>query len=462
MEEKKEEKESKENPNSSTENSFKEKELKSTRQITEKEKKEFLNQIRNLKKTQELIKMGELSGLKSDFKFWSTQPVPQFNKPLNIEFGPILKDINIENIPKEPYTLPEGFEWKEINLNQVSDIDKLYEFLKSNYIEDESHLFGSDYSKDFLKWFLSPPEMNNDWLLSVVKEDKIKNKKKIIGFISAIPTKLSINNNEIKMAKVCFLCVKKEFRKKRLTPVLIKEITRRINLKNIWQGIYKTFAYLPKAFTKSQYYYRVINLTKLLDVQYTYLPNNKMSLGNALKKYDLPDEPKISGFRKMEIKDLEQICNLILLRNKKYKIYEILDLKEVEHWLLPRNNIVYTYVLEDEEHKITDFCSFYSIQRTILNQNKISENTSNKQKKINFAYELINFNTSISMKELLRSAVILAKQNGFDAYHCIDYKENSDNFKELLFMEKIGKMKYYLYNFVIPETSIDDFSMIFI
>ena len=457
MEEKKEEKESKENTNSS-----KEKELKSTRQITEKEKKEFLNQIRNLKKTQELIKMGEFSGLKSDFKFWSTQPVPQFNKPLNIEFGPILKDINIENIPKEPYTLPEGFEWKEINLNIVSDIDKLYEFLKSNYIEDESHLFGSDYSKDFLKWFLSPPGMNNDWLLSVVKEDKIKNKKKIIGFISAIPTKLSINNNEINMAKVCFLCVKKEFRKKRLTPVLIKEITRRINLKNIWQGIYKTFAYLPKAFTKSQYFYRVINLKKLLDVQYTYLPNNKMSLGNALKKYDLPDEPKISGFRKMEEKDLEQIYNLILERNKKYKIYEVLNKKEVEHWFLPRNNIVYTYVLEDEEHKITDFCSFYSMQRTILNQDKNGDNPASKYKKINFAFELINYNTSISMKELLRSAVILAKQNNFDAYHCIDYKENADNFKELLFSEKIGKMKYYLYNFVVPETPIDDFSLMFI
>ena len=66
------------------------------------------------------------------------------------------------------------------------------------------------------------------------------------------------------------------------------------------------------------------------------------------------------------------------------------------------------------------------------------------------------------MKELLRSAVILAKQNNFDAYHCIDYKENADNFKELLFSEKIGKMKYYLYNFVVPETPIDDFSLMFI
>ena len=98
----------------------------------------------------------------------------------------------------------------------------------------------------------------------------------------------------------------------------------------------------------------------------------------------------------------------------------------------------------------------------LLNQNKISENSVSKYKKIIFAYELINLNTSISMKELLRSAIILAKQNGFDAYHCIDYKENSDNFKELLFMEKIGKMKYYLYNFVIPETSIDDVSLMFI
>ena len=127
---------------------------------------------------------------------------------------------------------------------------------------------------------------------------------------------------------------------------------------------------------------------------------------------------------------------------------------------MPRNNIIYTYVLEDEEHKITDFCSFYSIQRTILNNQNNSE-SSNKYKKINFAYELINYNSSISMKELLRSAVILAKQNNFDAYHCIDYKENAENFKELLFTEKIGKMKHHLYNFVYPESPLDDVSLMF-
>ena len=114
--------------NENNSNKSKTTEEKPPKQITEKEKREFLNQIRNLKKTQELIKMGEFPGFKRDFKFWGTQPVPQFNKPLNIDFGPILTDNKIENISLEPYTLPEGYEWKEIDLNQSSDVDKLYEF----------------------------------------------------------------------------------------------------------------------------------------------------------------------------------------------------------------------------------------------------------------------------------------------------------------------------------------------
>ena len=161
------------------------------KKITEKDKQNFLEQIENLKKTQELLKMGNFNAIKSEYKFWSTQPVPQLNRECKINFGPIIKE-NIDNIQKEPYNLPEGFEWKEIDLSQNNEVDKLYEFLKSNFIGDESHLFGTEYSKDFLKWFLSPPNMFKEWLISVVKEDKIKNKKKIIGFISAIPSKINI------------------------------------------------------------------------------------------------------------------------------------------------------------------------------------------------------------------------------------------------------------------------------
>jgi len=37
------------------------------------------------------------------------------------------------------------------------------------------------------------------------------------------------------MVEINFLCVHKKLRSKRLAPVLIKEITRRVNLRDIWQ-----------------------------------------------------------------------------------------------------------------------------------------------------------------------------------------------------------------------------------
>lgn len=51
------------------------------------------------------------------------------------------------------------------------------------------------------------------------------------------------------MAEVNFLCVHKKVRKHRLAPVLIKEITRRVNCKNIWQAIYTAGIIIPTPFS---------------------------------------------------------------------------------------------------------------------------------------------------------------------------------------------------------------------
>ena len=50
---------------------------------------------------------------------------------------------------------------------------------------------------------------------------------------------------EFEAAEVNFLCVHKKLRSKRLAPVLIKEVTRRINLSNVWQAIYTGGVVLP-------------------------------------------------------------------------------------------------------------------------------------------------------------------------------------------------------------------------
>ena len=87
------------------------------KQITKEDKKKFLEQIKNLKQAQDLLKMGNFGAIKTEYKFWNTQPVPQINRDCKIDFGPIITETNIENVQKDPYTLPEGFEWKDVDLS---------------------------------------------------------------------------------------------------------------------------------------------------------------------------------------------------------------------------------------------------------------------------------------------------------------------------------------------------------
>ena len=48
------------------------------------------------------------------------------------------------------------------------------------------------------------------------------------------------------MVEINFLCVHKKLRSKRVAPVLIKEITRRVNQENIFQAVYTAGVLLPK------------------------------------------------------------------------------------------------------------------------------------------------------------------------------------------------------------------------
>ena len=100
--------------------------------------------------------------------------------------------------------------------------------LTNHYVEDSEGKFRFDYSIEFLRWALDPPDNFDDWSIGVSANGKL------VAFISAIPVKMVVNGELLKMAEVNFLCVHKKIRDKRLAPVLIREITRRVNLRNQW------------------------------------------------------------------------------------------------------------------------------------------------------------------------------------------------------------------------------------
>lgn len=62
-----------------------------------------------------------------------------------------------DEIQKTPYPLLGQFEWSECTVEDPKEIDEIYRFLNSNYVEDDDAMFRFDYGRDFLQWALMPP-----------------------------------------------------------------------------------------------------------------------------------------------------------------------------------------------------------------------------------------------------------------------------------------------------------------
>lgn len=63
----------------------------------------------------------------------------------------------------------------------------------------------------------------------------------------------SLSASSFKAAEINFLCAHKKLRNKRLAPVLIKEVTRRVNLKGIWQAVYTAGVVIPTPISTCRY-----------------------------------------------------------------------------------------------------------------------------------------------------------------------------------------------------------------
>lgn len=142
--------------------------------------------------------------------------------------GPIEK-CKMKDVRKDPYELPTGFEWYTLDLSTEDDLQALFALLRDHYVEDSDGVFRFEYSIEFLKWALCTPNYKKDWHIGVRSTNG-----KLLAFISGTPVKTKVNDQTVKMAEINYLCVHKQLRKKKLAPVLIKEITRRVNLCDIW------------------------------------------------------------------------------------------------------------------------------------------------------------------------------------------------------------------------------------
>jgi glycylpeptide N-tetradecanoyltransferase len=73
-------------------------------------------------------------------------------------------------------------------------------------------------------------------------------------------------------------------------------------------------------------------------------------------------------------------------------------------------------------------------------------------KTLNVAYAYYNVPNTCSLEELMKNALIIAKNKGFDVFNALDIMENEQILKELKFGIGDGNLHYYLYNWRIPES----------
>lgn len=267
--------------------------------------------------------------------FWDKQLI---NKDYNDdeEFTEI---VNPVILPDDPYPLPNQYEWY-----MNPSIEELYAFINEHY--NHNIEYSLKYSFEYFNWY------KKDLIVCV------KTNENIVGCIIGTIENLIIKNNEKQCVFINFLCTHKQLRKKRLSTILIKEITRQISKLNIYIAIYYSSSILHLPLTQSNIYYYFVNVPKIVETEFYDIPNTykkcKIPIKTLTKYYHIPTiEHDMIPFTEEYILDA---LSLFINHFEKFTIHIDFNQYNIKQ-LLYQENIIYSYISTDK----TEFISFYIV-----------------------------------------------------------------------------------------------------
>ena len=122
---------------------------------------------------------------------------------------------------------------------------------------------------------------------------------------------------------------------------------------------------------------------------------------------------------------------------------------------MPRNDVINSFVICNDvknPDRITDFISFYTLPSTVVN------NASHKSLKI--AYSFYNVAETVTWQELMNDALIVAKNQDYDAFNALDLMDNGQFLNDLKFGMGDGFLQYYLFNWKCPSITPEQTGLI--
>lgn len=372
----------------------------------------------------------------------------------NLELhAPLIPNKPKEELRQEPYNMPKGFIWSDLDISNPSELDQIYDLLANNYVEDDDCMFRFDYSTNFLKWALSPPNYNSSFHLGV----RSSKTNKLVAFISGIPATIRAYHKSMDIVEINFLCVHKKLRSKRLAPVLIKEITRRVNHTGVFQALYTAGVVLPGPISSCRYYHRSLDPKKLVEVGFTRIPP-RMTMARMMKLYRVGNTTQTPNLRLLERKDVDSALLLLQGHLEKFQLGTLFTKEDFEHWFMPRKGVITTYVACNDKtdggdkDKVTDMISYYHLHSSIIGNAKHDH--------LYAAYSYYNLATSVPLVDLMKDALILAKNEGMDVFNALEQMNNGLFLNELKFGRGDGNLQYYLYNYCCPTLDPKDVGIV--
>ena len=114
-------------------------------------------------------------------------------------------------------------------------------------------------------------------------------------------------------------------------------MTRRARLGGIFQIYYTSTSTIPTPFATSNFINRLINIPKLIDIKFTYLPA-ETTLKTQCQLFKLPPKDSIAlvgTVRPMEKRDVSSILKLWNTNQAKYKLRYKFTQDDVLYYIFP-------------------------------------------------------------------------------------------------------------------------------
>ena len=218
---------------------------------------------------------------------------------------------------------------------------------------------------------------------------------------------------------------------------------------------------MPTPFSTATFMNRFINVEKLCQIKYTSKPSHINKMSDFVKYHRLPKTESINikgEIREMKKKDITTVLKLFNMQQATYKIHYKMSQDDIVHHLMPKENVVWTYVIENDDADgkkyVSDFFSMYRLTQTCTSKELLGHKYDNMHSGNLFYYGL----TENTLEDVVKKCLYIARDDmECDAFSCMSIMDNKAELlvEKLGFLPGDGALHWYLVNWSLGDTKIE-------